>query len=158
MTTDNLIKEGQPFPQFSLHNQDGQLKHNADYKNRWLIVYVYPKDDTPGCTIQGRNFSATRAQFEQLGAEVVGLSADDVSSHKDFCDKFAFQIDLLADPQAKLLSQLGLTQSEFKGQFYWPRTTFLIDPTGLVRKVYTGVKPDGHEKEVLEDLRRAQSH
>src|SRR5262245_7278782 len=101
---------GQKLPQFSLQNQDGTTRANGDYEGRWLVLYVYPKDDTPGCTIQGKSFTATKDEFASAGAVVVGLSADDVASHKAFCDKFSFTIELLADPEAKLLKALGVGQ------------------------------------------------
>src|SRR3954465_4367408 len=103
-----MIDTAQKLPEFSLANQDGQTRTNASYAGKWLVLYVYPKDDTPGCTIQGKSFTATKAQFEKLGVQVVGLSADDVESHKNFCKKFSFTIDLLADPQMKLLKSAGV--------------------------------------------------
>jgi thioredoxin-dependent peroxiredoxin len=115
-------------------------------------VYVYPKDDTPGCTVQGKAFTATKAGFEKANAVVVGLSADDVASHKDFCNKFAFTHTLLADPEATLLNALGVGKSEWKGVHYWDRTTFLVDPQGKIRKVYEKVSPEGHEQAVLKDI------
>jgi peroxiredoxin Q/BCP len=148
------IQVGQPFPQFSLANQDRQTMRLSDFAGKWLVVYVYPKDDTPGCTLEGRGFSAALEDFEKAGARVVGLSSDDVESHKDFCNKFSFRMPLLADPDATLLKAAGVGQSEFKGSMYWNRETFLIDPKGIVRKIYKNVKPQDHEKEVLEDIRR----
>jgi len=148
-----MIDVGQKLPDFSLDNQDGQKKTAASYAGKWLVLYVYPKDDTPGCTIQGKSFTATKADFDAAGAVVVGLSADDVGSHKAFCDKFSFTVELLADPSASLLGALGVGQSEWKGTMYWDRTTFLVDPSGVVRKVYLKVDPNGHEKAVLEDIR-----
>src|SRR3954471_19699988 len=106
-----MLNAGQKFPNFSLENQDGKTKQLSDYAGKWLVLYVYPKDDTPGCTIQGKSFTATKAEFDKAGIAVVGLSADDVQSHKNFCNKFNFTIGLLADPQAKLLTALGVTQS-----------------------------------------------
>src|SRR5476649_2878731 len=105
-----MLSVGQKFPDFTLDNQDGKSTKLADYAGKWLVLYVYPKDDTPGCTIQGKSFTATKADFDGAGIKVVGLSADDVSSHKDFCNKFSFTIDLLADPEAKLLkaAQVGM--------------------------------------------------
>ncbi len=147
-----MIDNGQKLPEFTLENQDGQSRTNASYAGKWLVLYIYPKDDTPGCTIQGKSFTATKADFDAANAVVVGLSADDVKSHKDFCNKFSFTIELLADPDAKLLSALGVSQSEWKGTPFWDRTTFLVDPTGVVRKVYAKVDPNGHEKAVLEDI------
>jgi peroxiredoxin Q/BCP len=147
-----MIDNGQKLPDFSLDNQDGQSRTNASYAGKWLVLYIYPKDDTPGCTIQGKSFTATKADFDAAGAVVVGLSADDVKSHKDFCNKFSFTIELLADPGAKLLAALGVAQSEWKGTMFWERTTFLVDPTGVVRKVYAKVDPNGHEVAVLKDI------
>lgn len=147
-----MIDVGQKLPEFSLENQDGQSRTNAAYAGKWLVLYVYPKDDTPGCTIQGKSFTATKAEFDAANAVVVGLSADDVASHKSFCDKFSFTIELLADPKTTLLLALGNGQSEWKGTMYWDRTTFLVDPSGVVRKVYTKVDPNGHERAVLDDI------
>src|SRR2546422_11747367 len=92
-----MLEVGSPFPKFSLPNQDGKTVTLNDFAGKWLVVYVYPKDDTPGCTIQGKSFTATRNDFQAAGIEVVGVSQDDVASHKSFCNKFAFTIDLLAD-------------------------------------------------------------
>jgi peroxiredoxin Q/BCP len=147
-----LAAVGQPFPAFSLQNQDGQARSLADFAGKWLVLYVYPKDDTPGCTIQGKSFTATKAEFEKAGIHVVGVSADDVASHKAFCEKFSFTVELLADPEQKLLKAAGVGQSEWKGTSYWDRSTFVIDPKGVLRKVYEKVKPEGHEKVLLEDI------
>ena len=147
-----MIDNGQKLPDFNLENQDGQSRTNASYAGKWLVLYIYPKDDTPGCTIQGKSFTATKADFDAANAVVVGLSADDVKSHKDFCSKFSFTIELLADPATKLLGALGVAQSEYKGTMYWERTSFLVDPGGVVRKVYAKVDPNGHEVAVLKDI------
>jgi len=152
-----MIDVGQQLPAFSLQNQDAQSRDNTAYAGKWLVLYIYPKDDTPGCTIQGKSFTATKADFDKAGAVVVGLSADDTKSHKDFCTKFSFEIELLADPETKLLSALDAGQSEYKGTKYWDRTTFLVDPTGTVRKVYTKVDPNGHEQAVLKDIAALKS-
>src|SRR3954468_10428918 len=147
------VEVGQRFPDFSLQNQDGETVTLNDFANKWLVLYVYPKDDTPGCTIQGKSFTATKADFAAAGIQVVGLSEDDVASHKSFCNKFGFTIDLLADPKRELLTALGVAQSEWKGTLYWNRTTFVVDPTGVVRKVYENVKPEGHERVLLDDIK-----
>ena len=122
------------FPDFSLQNQDGKNVTLNDFAGKWLVLYVYPKDDTPGCTIQGKSFTATKQEFDDAGIAVVGVSADDVASHKDFCNKFAFTIDLLADPNHELLTAAGVGQSEYKGTMYWNRTSFVIDPEGTSAK------------------------
>ncbi|HMN67189.1 MAG TPA: peroxiredoxin [Bdellovibrionales bacterium] len=151
-----MLKTGDKAPDFSLQNQDGKTKTLGDYAGKWLALYIYPKDDTPGCTIQGKSFTATKAEFDRLGVNIVGLSADDVKSHKDFCTKYSFTIDLLSDVQGRLLNALGVGQSEYKGTMYWDRTTFLIDPDGKIKKVYEKVDPQGHEELLLKDLKEIQ--
>ena len=148
-----MLKEGQKFPAFELKNQEGKFRTLGDYAGKWLAMYVYPKDDTPGCTIQGKSFTARKAEFDRLGVNVVGVSEDDVESHKNFCKKYSFTIDLLADTGKTLLKSMGVGQSEWKGTMYWDRTTFLVDPKGVVRKVYSNVKPEGHEQVLLDDIK-----
>jgi peroxiredoxin Q/BCP len=148
-----MLETGTTFPNFSLSNQDGKTVKLGDFAGKWLVVYFYPKDDTPGCTIQGKSFTATKADFEAEGIEVVGVSQDDVESHKNFCNKFGFTIDLLADTNAELLKACGIAQSEYQGTMYWNRSSFAIDPEGIVRKVYEKVNPEGHEKVLLDDIR-----
>jgi len=151
------LEVGQAFPAFALPNQDGQVKKLEDFAGKWLVVYVYPKDDTPGCTIQGKSFTASKKDYEAANIEVVGVSADDVESHKSFCNKFSFTIDLLADPDQALLNATGIGQKEFNGAKYWNRTSFVIDPAGVLRKVYNDVKPDGHEVVLLNDIKALQA-
>ena len=153
----STLKTGQKFPDFELQNQDGKTRRLADYSGKWLVLYVYPKDDTPGCTIQGKSFTATKDDYQKLGAQVVGVSADDVASHQDFCNKYSLTLELLADPQAKLLKSAQVGQSEYKGTMYWDRTTFVIDPEGVLRKVYEKVTPQGHEQVLLNDLKSMRS-
>ena len=148
-----MLQAGQRFPDFSLPNQDGKTVKLSDFAGNWLVVYFYPKDDTPGCTIQGKSFTATKQEFEDAGVKVVGVSQDDVASHKNFCNKFAFTIDLLSDTSGELMKSLGIGQSEWKGMKFWERTSFLVDPKGIVRKVYEKVNPEGHEQVLLSDIR-----
>ena len=148
---------GKAFPEFSLLNQDGEMVTLGDFVGKWLVVYVYPKDDTPGCTIQGKSFTATRQEFDDANIAVVGVSADDVESHKNFCNKFSFTIDLLADPDHELLDAAGVGQSDYKGTMYWNRTSFVIDPAGTLRKIYEKVNPEGHERVLLGDIRAMQA-
>ena len=148
-----MLSAGNPFPNFALPNQDGKMTKLGDFAGQWLVVYFYPKDDTPGCTLQGKSFTASKADFDAAGINVVGVSADDVASHKNFCNKFAFNIDLLADTDSQLMKTLGLGQSEWKGMKFWERTSFVIDPNGIIRKVYAKVNADGHEKVLLEDIK-----
>ncbi len=146
------VEIGKPFPRFALPNQDGKTVKLEDFAGKWLVVYFYPKDDTPGCTIQGKSFTASKEDFDKANVTVVGVSADDVASHKSFCDKFAFTIDLLADTNHELLKAAGVGQSEWKGNLYWDRTTFVVDPQGALRKTYLKVKPEGHEQTLLQDI------
>jgi peroxiredoxin Q/BCP len=150
------IEEGKRFIDFELQNQDGQTVKLDDFKGKWLVVYVYPKDDTPGCTIQGKSFTTSKQDFDDANIAVVGVSEDDVASHKSFCSKFGFTIDLLADPEHKLLGAAGVGQSEYKGTMYWNRTSFVIDPEGKLRKIYRQVNPEGHEQVLLDDIKAMQ--
>ena len=151
------LETGQRFVDFNLQNQDGATVKLDDFAGKWLVVYVYPKDDTPGCTIQGKSFTASKQEFDDAGIAVVGVSADDVDSHKAFCNKFGFTIDLLADPNHELLDAAGVGQSEYKGTMYWDRTSFVIDPTGTLRKTYLKVNPEGHEQVLLNDIKAMQA-
>ena len=150
------LQEGERFVDFNLKNQDGETVKLDDFKGQWLVVYVYPKDDTPGCTIQGKSFTATKQDFDDANIAVVGVSEDDVDSHKAFCNKFGFTIDLLADPNHELLKAAGVGQSEYKGTMYWNRTSFVIDPEGNLRKTYQKVNPEGHERVLLDDIKAMQ--
>jgi len=152
-----MLSAGNRFPNFSLPNQDGKITKLGDYAGHWLVVYFYPKDDTPGCTTQGRSFTATKADFDAAGIKVVGVSADDVASHKNFHHKFAFKIDLLSDTNASLMKTLGIGQSDWKGMKFWDRTTFVVDPTGVIRTVYEKVNPEGHEQILLDDIKGLQA-
>ncbi len=148
---------GKRFPEFSLQNQDGKTVNLEDFAGKWLVLYVYPKDDTPGCTIQGKSFTASKQEFDDANISIVGVSSDDVASHKEFCNKFSFTIDLLADPNHDLLQAAGVGQSDYKGTMYWDRTSFVIDPEGTLRKTYQKVSPEGHERVLLEDIKGLQS-
>ena len=149
-----MLERGKAFPNFALQNQDGNTVKLSDFAGRWLVVYFYPKDDTPGCTIQGKSFTASKSDFDDAGISVVGVSQDDAISHKNFCDKFGFTIDLLADTKAELLKACGVGQSEYKGTMYWDRTSFVINPSGVISKVYEKVNPQGHEQVLLADIKQ----
>lgn len=149
-----MLEAGNQFPDFSLPDQDGKTVTLKDFAGKWLVVYFYPKDDTPGCTIQGKSFTATRDEFDAAGISVVGVSQDDVTSHKCFSDKFDFKVELLADTDASLMNKLGIGQSEWNGMKFWDRSTFVVDPKGTLRKVYEKVNPQGHEQVLLEDIKK----
>jgi peroxiredoxin Q/BCP len=147
-----MLQPGVPFPHFSLPNQDGQVMSLSDFPGQWLVIYFYPKDDTPGCTTQGRAFTATRAEYDKAGVKVLGVSEDDVTSHRNFHHKFAFKIDLLSDAHTDLIKAVGLSQHEWRGMTLWDRTSFIVDPDGIIRKVYEHVTPEGHERVLLDDI------
>jgi thioredoxin-dependent peroxiredoxin len=151
-----MLQSGNAFPKFSLPNQDGKTVQLSDFAGKWLVVYFYPKDDTPGCTIQAKSFTASKADFDRENIAIVGVSQDDVASHKNFCNKFAFTIDLLADTNGELMKACGLGESEWKGMKFWERTSFVVDPKGTIRKVYPRVDPQGHERVLLEDVKKLQ--
>ena len=151
-----MLQAGNAFPDFSLPKQEGKIARLSDFAGKWLVVYFYPKDDTPGCTIQGKSFTASKADFDAAGIQIVGVSADDAASHKNFCNKFSFNVDLLADTSSALMKNLGIGQAEWKGMKFWERTTFVIDPKGVIRKVYEKVNPEGHEQVLLRDIKGLQ--
>jgi peroxiredoxin Q/BCP len=150
------LEEGKRFVDFKLRNQDGDTVQLDDFKGKWLVVYVYPKDDTPGCTIQGKSFTASKQDFDDANIAVVGVSEDDIDSHKRFCNKFGFTIDLLADPKHEFLKAAGVGQSDYQGTMYWNRTSFVIDPEGKLRKTYLKVQAQGHEQVLLNDIKQMQ--
>jgi peroxiredoxin Q/BCP len=147
-----MLQPGNPFPEFALADETGAVRRKSEFAGRWLVVYFYPKDDTPGCTIQGRSFTAARSEFQRAGITVLGVSQDDVASHKSFCDKYSLAVTLLSDPEATLMRACGIGQTDYKGTAYWDRTTFVVDPEGIVRKVYAKVDPNGHEQVLLKDI------
>src|ERR1700687_1799164 len=148
-----MLSAGNPFPNFSLPNQDGETIQLSDFAGHWLVIYFYPKDDTPGCTLQGKSYRATKDDFGAAGVKVIGVSADDVASHKNFCNKFAFTIDLLSDTDGSLMKALGIGQAEWKGIKFWERSSFVIDPKCEIRKDYEKVNPEGHEGVLLDDIK-----
>jgi peroxiredoxin Q/BCP len=151
-----MLSKGHKFPEFTLNNQDGKAISLHDLAGHWALIYVYPKDDTPGCTIQAKSFTAMKDEFEAHDTYIYGLSQDDASSHKNFCAKYSLAVMLLSDPEATLLSATGIGQTEHGGNHYWNRTSFLLDPHGIVRKVYEKVDPNGHEQDVLADVKAMQ--
>ena len=144
---------GAKAPAFNLQDQNGDWHSLDDYKGKWLTVYFYPKDDTPGCTTEACNFRDSIFAFKSMGAEVIGISVDDVESHKEFESKYDLPFTLLADPGGKTCDEYGVLR-DFKLMKLANRETFIIDPEGQIAKHYEEVNPDVHTREVLEDLER----
>ena len=151
-----MLEAGKPFPDFSLPDQDGKIRKLSDYAGKWLVVYFYPKDDTPGCTVQGKSMTASKAAYDKEGIAILGVSQDDVASHKKFCVKFGFKIDLVADTKAELMKACGLNQGEWQGMKFWERTSFIVDPKGIVRKTFAKVNPNGHERVLLNTVKELE--
>lgn len=145
-------------PEFSLPDQDGKLHTLADYGGKHLLIYFYPKDDTPGCTKEACSLGEAFPNFSKLNATVLGISADSVASHKKFADKYGLPFTLLADEGKEAVNAYGVWgKKKFMGKEYEGilRTSFLIDPAGKIAKVYENVKPEKHAQEVLADLEAA---
>jgi peroxiredoxin Q/BCP len=144
-------------PDFSLQNQDGTIVQLKDFAGNWLVLYFYPKDDTPGCTMEACSLRDARDELTELGAEVVGISKDDAASHEKFKTKFNLHFNLLSDPEGKTIEAYGAWGKKMFGREGILRKTFIIDPNGMVQKVYGRVTPMGHGEQVIAELKRLQS-
>jgi peroxiredoxin Q/BCP len=144
---------------FSLKDQDGKIRQLSDFSGNWLVLYFYPKDDTPGCTTEACNFRDEREDIENAGAVVVGISKDSVESHKKFALKHRLNFPLLSDPDHQVIEAYGSwTNRKFMGKEFMGtmRNTFLIDPEGYIVKEYKGVDPKSHADQIIVDLRELQ--
>ncbi len=147
---------GQRAPAFSLANEQGREIALADLKHQPVVLYFYPRDDTPGCTIEAKGFRDNLQQFEQRGALVLGVSPDSVDSHCKFADKYGLNFHLLSDPSHAVAEKYGVwVEKNRYGKTYTgiQRATFLISPDGKIAKVWPNVTPDGHAKEVLDAIK-----
>jgi peroxiredoxin Q/BCP len=144
---------GQAAPDFSLQDQNGKTHRLADYAGKWLVLYFYPKDDTPGCTKEACSFRDDLFQLEKLGAKVVGVSVDDTDSHAKFAAKYNLPFPLLADTDAKVAESYGALNNLLVIKIA-KRYTFLIDPQSKIAKSYLSVDTSRHSLEIIEDLKR----
>lgn len=142
---------GQPAPEFELPDQDGQLHSLEDYRDSWVVLYFYPKDETPGCTTEACEFRDNIFAFRKLNAQILGVSLDDVESHKAFAENHGLPFPLLADASGTAADAYGV-KTKMMGFTVAKRQTFLIDPDGVIAKHYEKVKPATHSQEVLADL------
>jgi len=147
---------GQMAPTFTLPSQDGTQISLDSFKGKWVVLYFYPKDMTTGCTIEAHNFQRDQDKFTKENAVILGVSVDTTDSHKQFCTKENLTFRLLADPDKKVVQAYG-SLGNFGPMVIAKRNTFLIDPTGKIVKVWTGVKPDVHSQEVLAELATDES-
>jgi thioredoxin-dependent peroxiredoxin len=142
---------GQMAPTFTLPSQDGSPVSLDSFHGKWVVLYFYPKDMTPGCTIEAHNFQRDQPKFDAANAVILGVSVDTVDSHKQFCTKDNLTFHLLADPEHKVVDQYG-SLGHFGTMTIANRNTFLINPEGKIVKVWTKVDPQHHSEEVLAAL------
>ncbi|MGA3201636.1 MAG: peroxiredoxin [Bryobacteraceae bacterium] len=140
---------GQMAPDFTLPSQDGSKVSLHDFRGKWVVLYFYPKDGTSGCTLEAHNFQRDIAKYQQLNAEIVGVSVDSADSHKDFCAKQGLHFKLLADTEKKVSEAYD---SLMMIVHFSNRNTFLISPDGKIAKIWKGVSPANHSEEVLAAL------
>ena len=143
---------GSDAPSFNLQDQNGEWHALGDYRGQWLAVYFYPRDDTPGCTTEACNFRDNIYAFKAIGAAVVGISVDDVESHKEFSDKYKLPFTILADEDGKTAKTYGVLK-DYKLLKLASRQSFLVDPEGKIVKHYADVDPDEHTDQVLADIK-----
>jgi len=146
-------------PDFSSVDQNGEKVALKDYKGKWVVLYFYPRADTPGCTIEACSFRNSFKRVERIGAVVLGVSPDTDKDQKKFADKFDLPFTLVADADKKICNAYGVMQEKNmygKGSHGVARTTFIIGPDGKIKHIFEKVKPEGHAEQVLEWLKEAQ--
>ena len=155
-----MLKVKQKAPDFVLKDQAGQEQSLSDYRDQWVLVYFYPKDDTPGCTKEACMISDDFPKFKKLKLKVLGISADSVKSHAKFVEKYDLPFALLSDEDKKVIKAYKVwAKKKFMGREYMGilRTSFLVDPKGNIAKIYENVKPAEHAEEILTDLKKLTS-
>jgi peroxiredoxin Q/BCP len=155
--TDQPLNEGDAAPEFSLPASTGKTIALKDFRGKQAVVlYFYPKDDTPGCTVEACGFRDTSKDYEKAGAAILGVSLDNLNSHQKFSDKFSLSFPLLSDESQAVSKSYGVYKlKQMYGKEYWgiERTTFLIDKQGKIAKIYPKVKVEDHHNQVLKDLK-----
>jgi peroxiredoxin Q/BCP len=152
-----VLSQGVQAPNFQLEDSDGKLHKLSDYAGETIVIYFYPKDDTPGCTKEACSFRDSYADFKRAGVTVIGISPDKVDSHKKFKDKYELPFTLLADPDHQVCEAYGVWGPkksfgrEYDGVY---RTTFIVDSEGMIKKVFENVKPSEHSLEVLAEIEK----
>jgi peroxiredoxin Q/BCP len=150
------LAEGTAAPDFQLVDQAGKPHALKDYRDHWLVLYFYPKDDTPGCTTEACSFRDDYLEIKALKAMVVGISLDDSASHEAFAEKYSLPFPLLADPGGDTAKAYGSLWKLGPIRFA-RRHSFIIDPQGVIRKIYRDVDPDSHSRQIIDDLKRLQA-
>ena len=144
-------------PDFSLNDINGQAHTLGEYKGKWVVLYFYSKDDTPGCTTQACSLRDARDTLAEMGAEIVGISRDDPNSHEKFKAKYSLNFTLLTDAEAKTINDYGAWGKKIFGNEGILRKTFIINPEGKVVKVYGRATPLGHGEAVIAELKKLQN-
>lgn len=152
----DTLPTGTTAPNFSLPSQEDTAVSLSQYKGKWVVLYFYPKDMTTGCTIEAHNFQRDLPKYNALNAVVLGVSLDNVESHKTFCTKDSLTFKLLADPDHKVIDAYGVPLASHGDAKFAARDTFLISPEGKIVKVWTGVNPQTHSDEVLATISSMQ--
>ena len=155
-----MLDTGDKVPDLPLHLSGGGEATMSGYAGRWLVLYFYPKDSTPGCTTEGIDFNGLLPKFRKLGAEVVGVSRDSLKSHQNFCAKQGFRFELASDNDESLCNAFGvIKEKNMYGRKVLgiERSTFLIDPDGVIRHSWRPVKVAGHAQAVLDALKAART-
>jgi len=147
---------GSQAPDFRLQDQKGMWHELKDYRGKWVALYFYPKDKTPGCTTQACEFRDNIFAFKEAGAQILGVSVDDVESHKEFSEKHGLPFPILADSTKAVTKKYGVLKSYLGAFELAKRDTFLIDPQGRIVKHYVDVDPKGHSQVVLNDIKALQ--
>jgi peroxiredoxin Q/BCP len=150
-------KVGDKAPDFNLPNAKGEMVSLASFKNNWVVLYFYPKDDTPGCTKEACSFRDDLHKLEKLGAKVVGVSVDDSNSHTEFAKKYSLPFPLLSDKDGAVANKYGAL-TDFGVVKMAKRYTFLIDAHGVLRKSYLSVDTSRHSQEIIDDLTALQQN
>ena len=152
---DNIPQRGQLAPLFTAKDKDGNSVSLQDKEGRWVVLYFYPKDNTPGCTTEAKDFTQYADKFKELGADIIGVSPDSTKSHGKFIDKHDLSIQLLSDPEHEIIEAYGAWRlKKFMGKEYMGvvRSTFLIDPDRKITQVWDKVRVKAHVEKVLQEL------